>query len=107
MSGERNIMKKVFIVIVIVLFSGKVFAYTECPGLSLTRTHLDVDGNFFIATGAYLNGMIPNTSTNFSQSIAIALTGRTTGQLLTIRYSNDGVVCGSAAWNEIIIGIGL
>jgi len=100
-------MKKILIAITITLLSSRAFGYTECPGLTLTKTHLDVDGHFFVATGGYLNGMIPHTSVNFSQSIAIAMTARASGKPALIRYANDGVICGNAAWNEQIISLGL
>lgn len=80
------------------------FAYTECAPIYMTKIWSDVDGNFYIATGGYLNGYISSTA---KPSIAVAITAYTTGRPVIIRYGRDGVVCGSAAWNEQITSIGM
>lgn len=82
-------------------------AYTECPPMTITKVWADVGGNFYIATGGYLNGMILPNTINYSQVTAIALTARTTGQKAMIRYVRDDVTCGSAAWNEAIYSIAM
>jgi hypothetical protein len=79
-------------------------AYTECPPIVMTKIWSDVDGNFFVATGGYLNGYISGTA---KPSIAVAIAAYTSGRPAIIRYGRDGVVCGSAAWNEQITSIGM
>ena len=39
--------------------------------------------------------------------VSIALSARISDKKVTIRYKNDGVTCGAAAWNEEISGIGI
>lgn len=86
------------------LTCGIASAYTECPAMMLTKVWDDVDGNFFVATGGYLNGYISPTA---KPAMAVAITAYTAGKPVIIRYGRDGVVCGSAAWNEQITAIGM
>lgn len=83
---------------------GIASAYTECPPVLLTKIWNDVDGNFFVATGGYLNGMISSTA---KPAIAVAVAAYTAGKPVIIRYARDGVVCGSAVWSEPISAIGI
>jgi hypothetical protein len=84
-----------------------VHAYTEC-NVVLTRVLAAVDGNFYIATGSYLNGMLEYTpDPGYKNAVAIAIAARASGAPVLVRYLNDGVVCGSAAWSERIIAIGM
>jgi hypothetical protein len=79
-------------------------AYTDCQNTEITRIYKDVTGNFFIATGGYLNGYIDPSD---KAAIAMVVTAYTSGRRMLIRYSRDGITCGAAAWNEIISGVGL
>lgn len=78
-------------------------AYTECPPIMLTKVWSDVDGNFFIATGGYLNGYISPTA---KPSIAVAVAAYSSGRPVIVRYARDGIACGGAAWDERISAIG-
>lgn len=80
------------------------FAYAECPPIILTKIWNDVDGNFFVATGGYLNGYITPTA---KPSIAIAIAAYSAGRPVIFRYGRDGVVCGNAVWDEKITAIGM
>lgn len=87
----------------VLLLCKMAFAYTECPPVVLTKVWSDVDGNFFIATGGYLNGYISPTA---KPSIAVAITAYTAGRPVIVRYARDGVSCGAAVWDERISAIG-
>jgi len=91
-------------VVLSMLLCDAAFAYTECPPIVLTKIWSDVNGSFFIATGGYLNGYISATA---KPSIAIAIAAYTAGRPAIVRYGRDGVVCGSAAWDEQITSIGM
>lgn len=97
-------MKKVF-ALCLLLISQLAHGFTECQ-VTLTRVFTDGGGNFFIATGGYLNGYIPPGAPGFSSSVAAAMAARASDRPAIVRYQNDGVTCGSAAWNEVISGIG-
>lgn len=86
------------------LLCNSASAYTDCPNIEITRIYKDVTGNFFIATGGYLNGYIDPSD---KAAIAMAIAAYTGGRRMLIRYSRDGVTCGAAAWNEPIGGVGL
>lgn len=85
------------------IFCNMASAYTECPPIVLTKVWSDVDGNFFIATGGYLNGYISPTA---KPSIAVAIAAYSAGRPVIVRYARDGVACGGAAWDERISAIG-
>jgi hypothetical protein len=87
------------------LVSPIAHGYTECQ-VTLTKVFTDNAGNFFIATGGYLNGYVPAGGPNYSPSIAAAIAARASDRPAIVRYQNDGIVCGGAAWNEKIDGIG-
>jgi hypothetical protein len=93
-------------VLALAMFPLTSHAYTECAGLMLTKVFTETDGEFFIATGGTLNGYIHKNNASYKTAVAIALMARATGTPVTIRYLNDGIVCGSASWNQQIIGIG-
>jgi hypothetical protein len=89
------------------MLTGNAHAYTQCTGLALTGVFTDNGGNLFVSTGGYQNGYVPPTMPGYKTAVAIALAAMTSGALVTIRYARDGVVCGAAAWNEEIAGIGM
>lgn len=93
------------VLFVLAFASPHAHGYTECQ-LTLTKVFTDNGGNFFIATGGYLNGYIPPGGPNYSPSVAAAMAARASDRPAIVRYTNDGVVCGGAAWNERIEGIG-
>lgn len=87
------------------MVSPLAYGYTECQ-VTLTKVFTDDGGNFYVATGGYLNGYIPPGGQNYAPSVAAAMAARASDRPVIIRYQNDGVVCGSAAWNEVISGLG-
>lgn len=89
---------------ILVLSYNLAYAYTDCGNIEITRIYKDVTGNFFIATGGYLNGFVDPSDKG---AIAMVISAYTTGRRMLIRYSRDGVLCGAAAWNEPINGVGL
>jgi len=54
-----------------------------------------------------LKGMILSTRDDYKTMVSIALAARMADKKVTIRYKNDGVTCGNAAWNEQIGGISI
>ena len=97
-------IKRFAAAVLFLVFSDAALAYTECPSIMLTKIWTDVDGAFFVATGGYLNGYISATS---KHSVGIAINAYNIGRPVIIRYARDGVVCGSAVWDEQISGIGM
>ncbi len=97
-------MRRLGLGFLLLLLCKAASAYTECPPIMLSKIHSDADGNFFVATGGYLNGHLSPTA---KPTMAIAIAAYTTGRPAVIRYGRDGVVCGSAAWNEQIISVAM
>ena len=84
------------------------YGYTECSGV-LTRVQTDAGGNLYvsIAPDGHIMGLLPagaNPSL-FKLASSIALAARATNATVAIRYTRDGVVCGSTAWSEVLEGI--
>ncbi|WP_157604919.1 hypothetical protein [Rhizobacter sp. Root16D2] len=84
-------------------------AFTECPGLTLTRIWTDVNGDFFIATGGDLNGRIPVAAypVGAKPAVMVATAAYFARTKIKVRYKADGVSCGSARWDEEISSIGV
>jgi hypothetical protein len=90
-------------------FAANTYAYTECPGLVVKRVFTDAGGNLLVGTdpAGNLNGFIAPSAPAFKTVVAIALSAKLSGSPVTIRYSNNGVSCGTASWGEPIEGIGM
>jgi len=103
-------MKRLAALSAFLLCSTHAFGYTECAGLTLTKVWVDVNGNFFIGTagGSSLNGYIDAANASrYTTAVSIALTARASATPVTIRYSSNGITCGQAAFDALIIGIGM
>jgi len=100
-------MKKIVLCIFVILgFSETSLAYTSCPNQTLTKVFSD-SVNTYLGTGG-LNGIIRKTTTvDYQTMVSIALAAKISGTPVEIRYKRDGVICGSAAWNEEISGVGV
>lgn len=90
--------------LVLLAFPMKVFAYTECPPMQITKAYKDVGGFFFIATGGYLNGYIDAADKG---AFSIVFAAYLSGKPAIIRYARDGVQCGGATWDERISAVGM
>ena len=97
-----------FVFFTVLSFSESTFAYTECTNLTITQVFNDSE-NTYILTGGLnqFNGVISSTLAEYKTMVSIAIAARMPNAKAHIRYKNDNVVCGSAAWDEEIIGIGV
>jgi hexokinase len=81
-------------------------AYTSCPNQTLTEVFADGSHTYLGINGG-LKGQILSSRLDYKTMVSIALSARISDKKVTIRYKNDGVTCGAAAWNEEISGIGI
>lgn len=100
-------MKNVVIISLLMsVISPAAIAYTTCPNQTLTEVFSDGSHTYLGINGG-LRGQILSSRLDYKAMVSIALSARISDKKVTIRYKNDGVTCGAAAWNEEISGIGI
>ncbi len=102
------ILKKMAIGISALMMSQASFAYKECKDLTIGYIFND-GGNTFIGHTPdthSLNGKISSSLSEYKTLVSIALTARTTGKNVTIRFVDNDVTCGSTIWSDQIQSIG-